>query len=94
MPFIERAKILMQEVWMEALGWDEELPGYFKMEWKRWFEELGELGTVHVSRFLKKDKELRDVTIHMFSDASEKAYAAASYVRHEYEDGTVSTRLV
>ena len=25
---------------------------------------------------------------------SEKAYAAASYVHHEYEDGTVSTRLV
>ena len=25
---------------------------------------------------------------------SEKAYAAASYVRHEYEDGMVSTRLV
>ena len=42
----------------------------------------------------KEDKELRDVTIHTFSDASEKAYAAASYVRHEYEDGTVSTRLV
>ena len=32
--------------------------------------------------------------IHTFSDASEKAYAAASYVCHEYEDGAVSTRLV
>ena len=93
-PFIVRVKILMQEAWMEALGWDEELPDYFKMEWKRWFGELAELGAVRVSRCLKEDKELRDVTIHTFSDASEKAYAAASYVRHEYEDGTVSTRLV
>ena len=64
------------------------------MEWKRWFGELGELGAVRVLRGLKEDKELRDVTIHTFSDASEKAYAAASYVRHEYEDGTFSTRLV
>ena len=93
-PFVVRAKILMQEAWMEAFGWDEELPDRFKMEWKRWFEELGELGAVRISRCLKEDKKLRDVTIHTFSDASEKAYAAASYIRHEYEDGTVSTRLV
>ena len=93
-PFVVRAKILMQEAWMEALGWDEELPDHFKIEWKRCFEELGELGALRVSRCLKEDKELRDVTIHTFSDASEKACAAASYVRHEYEDGTVSTRLV
>lgn len=93
-PFVVRAKMLMQEAWIEALGWDEELPDHFKMEWKRWFGELGELGAVRVLRCLKEDKELRDVTIHTFSDASEKAYAAATYVRHEYEDGTVSTRLV
>ena len=35
-----------------------------------------------------------EVTIHTFSDASEKGYAVASYVRHAYEDGMVSTRLV
>ena len=95
-PFVVRAKMLMQEAWVEAFGWDEELPDHFKMEWKRWFEELGELGAVRVSRYLKEDKELRDVTIHTFSDASysKNAYAAASYVRHECEDGTVSTRLV
>ena len=56
-PFVVRAKMLMQEAWMEALGWDKEMPDHFKMEWKR-FEELGELGAVHVSRCLKEDKEL------------------------------------
>lgn len=64
------------------------------MEWKRSFEELGELDAVCVPRCLKEDKEFRDVAIHTFSDASEKANAAASYICHEYEDGTVSTRLV
>ena len=74
---------VVQEAWMEALEWDEELPDHFKMEWKRWFKELGELGGV--PRCLKEDKKLRDVTIHTFSDVSEKAYAAASYIHHEYE---------
>ena len=56
-PFVVRAKMLMQEAWIEALGWDEELPDHFKMEWKRWFGELGELGAVRVLRCLKEDKE-------------------------------------
>ena len=93
-PFVVRAKMLMQEAWMEAIGWDEELPYHLKAEWKKWFKELRELDTVRVPRCLKDEKEVREVTIHTFSDASEKAYAAASYVRHEYADGRVSTRLV
>lgn len=68
---------------MEAIGWNEE-----------WFKELGQLAAVRVPRCLKEEKEVQEVTIHRFSNASEKAYAAASYVRHEYEDGTVSKRLV
>ena len=79
---------------MEAIGWDEELPYHLKVEWKKWFKELGELDAIHVPRCLKKEKEVREVTIHMFSDAPEKAHAMASYVRHEYEDGMVRTRLV
>ena len=35
----------------------------------------------------------RSITLHTLSDATEKAYAAAVYTRHEYEDGNVTTRL-
>ena len=31
-PFVVRAKIVMQQAWMEAFGWDEELSDRFKME--------------------------------------------------------------
>ena len=93
-PFVVRAKMLMQEAWMEAIGWGEELPYHLKADREKWFKELGELDTVRVPRCLKDEKEVREVTIHTFSDASEKAYVAASCVRHEYEDGTVSTKLV
>ena len=93
-PFVVRAKMLMQEAWMEAIGWNEELPYHLKAEWKKWFKELGKLDAVRVPRCLEEEKEVREVTIHTFTDSSEKAYASASYVRHEYEDGMVSTRLV
>ena len=93
-PFLVLAKMLMQEAWIEAIGWDEELPHDLRAEWKKMFKELGDLDAVRVPRCLKEEKEVREVTIHTFSDASEKGYAAASYVRHEYEDGMVSSRLV
>ena len=65
-----------------------------KAEWKKWLKALGELDAIHVPQCLKEENEVWEVTIHKFSDASEKAYATALYVCHEYEDGTVSTRLV
>ena len=33
-PFVVRAKMLMQEAWMKAIGWDEELPNHLKVQWK------------------------------------------------------------
>ena len=86
--------MLMQKAWMEAIGWDEELPYHLKAEWKKRFKELGELVAIRVPRWLKEERGVREVTIHTFSNASEKTYTAASYVRYEYEDGTISTRLV
>ena len=55
-PFVERAKTLMQEAWMKAIGWNEELPYHLKAEWKKWFKELGELDAVRVPRYLKEEK--------------------------------------
>ena len=33
-PFVVLAKMLMQEAWMEAMGWDEELLYHLKVKWK------------------------------------------------------------
>jgi len=79
---------------VEALGWDEEQLDHLKVEWKSWFGELGQLDEIFVPRCLKEDEKERDVTIHTFCDASEKAYSAATYTRHKYEEESVSTQLV
>ena len=68
---------------MEAIRWDERLPYRLKAYWKKWVEELVELDAVRIPRCLKKEKEIREV-IHTSRDASEKAYATTSFVRHEY----------
>ena len=43
-----------------------------------------------------KDKSTKEASIalHTFSDASERAYTAAVYSQHEYQDGSITTRLI
>ena len=38
--FIVRAKILMQEIWMAGLDWDDVLPDNLTTKWNSWVLEL------------------------------------------------------
>ena len=38
-PFIVKPKLYLQQAWLEAVDWDEELPIKLKDEWKNWFSE-------------------------------------------------------
>ncbi|CAB3990844.1 Hypothetical predicted protein, partial [Paramuricea clavata] len=93
-PFILLAKLMMQKAWVQGLSWDEHLPEEHRRTWKQWFEELIKLSLIKIPRCLRKSVEVGHIEIHTFSDASEKAYSAVVYIRHEYKDGDVSVRLV
>jgi len=58
---------------------------------KEWFSQLPELSGVQVPRYYREvGKNVVDTSIHTMVDASQLAYAAVSYVQHEYEDGKVT----
>ena len=78
-PFVVRAKLLLQQAWVQALDWDEPLTNELQEAWRQWF---GEIIMLHETK------------IPRCSDASEKAYSAAVYARYEYMDGSFSSRLV
>ena len=37
-PFVIHAKLLLQQVWLQAIAWDDELPESLKTKWERWFK--------------------------------------------------------
>ena len=93
-PFVVKAKLFMQQAWVDALEWDEVLPSEQREQWRTWFGELPLLEEIKIPRCLKDtSREESSITLHT-SDASEKAYAAAVYSRHKFEDGSVTTRLI
>ena len=90
-PFTVTAKILMQEMWIIGVDWDDPLPSDIVKKVNSWFLELEQLSNVRIPRSLQQRYTVIKVT---FVDASQKAYGAVIYERIEYEDQLLSVRLV
>ena len=90
LPFVVQARILFQECWTAKLDWDDETSPEIAEVWKTWLEALEDITKVAVPRCLVPDS-LKAITkqLHVFADASHKAYAAVAYIRSEYQDGSV-----
>ena len=76
-PAVIKLKILFQEAWKVDADWDEELPENIARPWKLVIAELKEMNEVRIYRpYCKSDDSnpVVRVTIHGFSDASQKAY--------------------
>jgi hypothetical protein len=93
-PFIVIAKILLQELWSRGYGWDDEIKDEIALRLEQWFHQLPMLNTVTVPRCLRAAEPVHSKEIITFADASKDAYDAVVYIRHEYENGAVTCRLV
>ncbi|XP_026063123.1 uncharacterized protein LOC113046525 [Carassius auratus] len=95
-PFTVRVKCLFQEMWIRGLGWDEELPTDLAKEWQSWCSELPQIHHIVIPRWygIKSEHKHDAQQLHVFCDASEKAYSTVAYLLREADDGTKSTCLV
>ncbi|GBL78773.1 hypothetical protein AVEN_65314-1 [Araneus ventricosus] len=81
-------KLLLQECWKLKLSWDTDLPSWMTKKFVKWKEQLKFLNDVSIPRCLDKNEGYRNITLHVFCDASEKAYAACIFLRSEGDDST------
>ena len=93
-PVILPMKLLMQELWDPNLGWDAPLPEPLRIRHQLWREELKQLVDLEIPRYYFWDEPTKEVSLHGFSDASEKAYGAVVYIRATYESHPPTVRLV
>ncbi len=56
-----------------------------KLQWKRWLADLPKLQAVRVNRCLKPVGfgEVKEIQLHLFSDASRLGYSVVAYLRLE-----------
>ena len=95
-PFLLQGRLLLQQLCSEKKAWDEEITSDQRIIWEKWRLELKDLEKVEVNRCIKpKDfGDITDMSIHHFSDASDKAYGTASYLRVENNVGNVNCTLL
>ncbi|XP_055591260.1 uncharacterized protein LOC129743299 [Uranotaenia lowii] len=79
------AKIFMQRLWRlqddgERLGWDNPVPINVEQEWRNFYRQLPVLNDLKIQRCAIIPNAIQ-VELHLFSDASERAYGACAYIR-------------
>jgi hypothetical protein len=87
-PFVLPAKSILQDLCRKGVGWDEPIPEEHRIRWERWLTELPRLAEFSVDRCFKPVEfgPVVSCQLHHFSDASESAYGAVSYVRMVNQD--------
>ncbi|XP_073814297.1 uncharacterized protein [Musca autumnalis] len=93
-PVTVTAKIFIQELWELKLDWDQSLPESLHSKWTTFRSDLNALKNLQIYRHIFKGRVPESRQLHIFTDASEKAYGAAAYMRSTFKDGTIMTRLL
>ena len=90
LPVTIRSRIFLQDIWRAKVGWDGILPTEFVNIWENLHKDL--LGCYHIS-FPRQLHLSNEVTLHVFSDASNKAYGCVAYLVSECHSNIVATKV-
>lgn len=97
-PYTTRAKLIVQRLWDKKRDWDDpNLPPDQLQTWTEWEVELPSLPHIAFPRSYTgpaKDKETSQRDIHIFCDASERAYGSVAYLRIEDQQGDVEVSFL
>jgi len=81
-------KLLFQDTWCTGLAWDVLLPSDLGALWNTWVSTLPHLAHLRVPRWVGII-DRNQSQVHVFCDASERAYGAALYIRSCLVDNSV-----
>ncbi|GBM11937.1 hypothetical protein AVEN_209633-1 [Araneus ventricosus] len=92
-PFTVRMKLLLQNTWEKDMQWDEPLPPDIHETFQSWLDEVDTASQISLPRPCFLNTETEPAEIHIFSDASPKAYGCVAYFR-KVTDGTISSSFI
>ncbi|XP_059222665.1 uncharacterized protein LOC131996772 [Stomoxys calcitrans] len=92
-PIVVVAKLVMQQVWLDKIDWDDALKSITLINWQNFVKNSGAIESVKIPRWIRFTPGSK-VEVHGFCDASESAYGAALYIRVEHDNHQTDTFLL
>ena len=92
-PVVILFKVLMQQTWVRGLDWNDSLPTDIETTWTELSSDLPAIRSIQIPRPVVTGK-MADLQIHVFADASEKAYTAVIFSRATDTLGNVSVSIL
>ncbi|XP_061391738.1 uncharacterized protein LOC133327189 [Musca vetustissima] len=92
-PIVVTAKIFMQQLWVDDIGWDDPLKPLSLMNWKSFVSSSKGIEDIRIPRWVDYSPDCM-IEVHGFCDSSESAYAATLYLRVEVNGNIYSNLLV
>ncbi|XP_044249366.2 uncharacterized protein [Drosophila takahashii] len=92
-PLVVVAKILLQELWLAGLQWDESVPENIHTAWSKCLKSFQTVSILSIPRYCLQHK-MRSLQLHGFCDASIRAYGCCVYLRSETSTGDVAVQLL
>ncbi|XP_076300582.1 uncharacterized protein LOC143218899 [Lasioglossum baleicum] len=93
-PLVVRAKILMQQQWLEQLGWDDQVSESTQNSWNAFCIDWRALNAMRIPRWIRYGPDCISLQLHGFSDASRAAFSCAIYARVTRISGVTYTTLL
>ena len=93
-PVVIKFKVILQKLWIQGVGWDDVHPTELQNEWIEIQSDLNNLISLQLPRCIVPTEKSDKVQLHLFTDASEVAFAAVIYIRITDSSGKIFTNLV
>ena len=86
-PITIQARLIMQSVWSSGVKWDEVINQTEFILWTKWLQEIERIKSVQINRcYQLLNSQLNEAELHVFCDASSKAYGAVAYWRFKLNE--------
>ena len=95
-PFVLEGRRILERLCNKNVQWDEIVQQDVQSDWAKWVEQMNQLENLPISRCIQPADfgEIKSVTLHHFSDASENGYGQCSYMRLVDNDNRVHCSLL
>ncbi|XP_003738411.1 uncharacterized protein LOC100906333 [Galendromus occidentalis] len=94
-PYLVRGKLIIQRLWENSLQWNEAVPNELRVELMQWAAEFTDFTDLEIARkCASREERPEGYRLHVFGDASKRAYAAAAYLECVYADGPAQDSLL